>query len=1182
MTPPVQTADFAQAMLDASDQAQALVGADGGVLKSNKRWARQFPEGVPALVLDRLASVWSGETGGLTRSASVLGASWSARRLGEASLGALITVEETSPAPLQRMMGVLEAFPGAFVVYDLDWHCRYANATAQQAFVALGLPADLGGRTLWEMFPGCLGGPLEHHFRQAMALQTVQTFEMPFPELQVWVEVQVFPSPQGISVFFRNITERLQLHEQLQDSELRYRRLIETMREGMALVSADFRIEFINPQMTSMLGFQTPAELTGRSALEFIPQTHWIEAKRHMQRRAKGMFEPLQLPLTRQDGTRLWVDISASSLFEGERFVGIVVLLTDVTEQRRVQDELHERSTFAQTLLDSSPDCVKVLDLEGRLLSINDRGLGLLGAGTREQLLGRPWVSLMVPEQARIAEEALNRARSGQVARCELQVDTLCGTAKCWDVAVSSIQDAGGQITRLLAISRDMTELQLARLREQAQAQQHTQMLESITDAFYASDADWNFTYVNAQAARLLGRPAHELIGRNGWEMFPEALATEVERNYRLVMEERRSINFEVFYMALGRWFELHAYPSGDGIAVCFRDISERKNAQQLEQARNHVLERTVKGEALQSILEDIARLVEKQFPNVLCYVMLKRGNSLYATAAPSLPDSYFYAMDGLEIGPHVGSCGAAAYTRQMVMIEDIATHPDWSECRDLALMQGLQACLSAPILSGAGEVLGTLGVYRRKTGAFPQGVVDLVDRTRHLAAVAIEHHRLEEQLAFQAQHDPLTGLPNRALFTHRLERAIEEAEAGASSVALAFIDLDDFKTINDAQGHLVGDQVLREISRRLQSCARSGDTLARIGGDEFTLILPRTSEAAAGELARAMLAAVTEPVVVGERELFINASIGVSVFPHGGRDAINLQRHADMAMFTAKTRKAGVAFYEPEMNRRAAERLQLANHLRRAIELDELELHYQPQVNLGDGTLSGMEALLRWRHPLLGMVSPLRFIPVAEETGLIVPIGEWVLREACRQGVRWQQEGHSAFRLAVNVSALQFEREDFIETVAAVLAETGFSADALELELTESVVMRNVEESARRMTQLRELGVSIAVDDFGTGYSSLSYLPRLPLNVLKIDRSFVSNLGHDVASLPVVRAITSLAQNLGLLTIAEGIETEEEWNVLRDLGCEVGQGYLFSRPMPADQVLPAGTDIATRRVRTV
>ncbi|MFC4639598.1 EAL domain-containing protein [Deinococcus hohokamensis] len=1172
-------AELAQAMLDASDHAQALVGADGLVWKSNTRWAQQFPDGVPAPLAAHLAPAWTGQAELLRLPADEQGTAWTARRLGDGP-GALLSVQQVAPGPAFRLLEVLEAFTGAFVMYDQTWHCRYANPTAQRAFQALGLPGDLGGRTLWEMLPDLLGGPLEAHFREAMALQTIQTFEMPFPALSVWLEVQVYPSPQGISVFFRNMTERQRLHEQLQASELRYRRLIETMREGMALVTADFRIEFINPQMAALLGFGTPEELIGRSALDFIPGSHWREARRHMRRRAQGLFEPLQLPLTRQDGQQVWVDISASSLFEGEQFVGIVGLLTDVTEQKRVQAELHERSTFAQRLLDSTPDCVKVLDLEGRLLSINDRGLNLLDMDSREPLVGHPWVSLMEPEQARRAQEALTLARSGQVARCELQVATRGGDTKHWDVAVSPIHDASGQITRLLAISRDLTELHAAWQREQAQTQQHTQLVESITDAFYASDAQWNFTYVNAQAARLLGRPAHELIGRNGWELFPEAVTTELERNYRLVMDERRSLNFEMFYAPAGRWVELHAYPSGDGIAVCFRDISERKTAQRLEVARNRVLERTVQGHPLPDILEDVARLVEGQHPGVLCYVMLRRGQSLYAAAAPTLPDNFFYALDGLQIGPQVGSCGAAAYSRQMVMIDDIASHPNWSECRDLALMQGLQACLSAPILSGSGEVLGTLGVYRRRSGPFPESVVDLVDRTRHLAAVAIEHHRLEEQLAFQAQHDPLTGLPNRTLFTHRLERAIEEADTSGSSVALAFIDLDDFKTINDAQGHLVGDQVLREISRRLLACARSGDTLARIGGDEFTLILPRTTEAAAGELARAMLAAVTEPVVVGDRELFVSASIGVSVFPHGGRDAINLQRHADMAMYTAKTRKAGVAFYEPEMNRRAAERLQLANHLRRAIELDELELHYQPQVNLADGTLSGMEALLRWRHPLLGLVSPLRFIPVAEETGLIIPIGEWVLREACRQGVRWRAEGHAPFRLAVNVSALQFEREDFIETVASALAETGFPADWLELELTESVVMRNVEESARRMTQLRELGVSIAVDDFGTGYSSLSYLPRLPLNVLKIDRSFVSNLGQDSASLPVVRAITSLAQNLGLLTIAEGIETEQEWEVLRDLGCEVGQGYLFARPQPAAQALPAGTDVAARQVR--
>ncbi|WP_168733548.1 EAL domain-containing protein [Deinococcus sp. Arct2-2] len=445
----------------------------------------------------------------------------------------------------------------------------------------------------------------------------------------------------------------------------------------------------------------------------------------------------------------------------------------------------------------------------------------------------------------------------------------------------------------------------------------------------------------------------------------------------------------------------------------------------------------------------------------------------------------------------------------------------------------------------------------------------DLLQQARHLAAVAIEHHRLKDSLAYQAQHDALTGLPNRILFNTRLERAVQQAEDTHIPAALALIDLDDFKVINDVHGNQVGDEVLQEITRRLLRLTRWSDTLARVGGDEFTVVLPHTHQEEAETILRQMLQSITAPILVGEQELLISASIGISMLTNGAGDVTHLQRHADLAMQSAKTHKAGIAFYQPKMNRQAAERMHLAQYLRRAVELGELELHYQPQVNLVDGTLSGMEALLRWRHPLLGPVAPLRFIPVAEETGLIVPIGEWVLREACRQAAVWRGQGYETLRMAVNVSVLQFERDGFVQMVAQVLEDTGLYPQALELELTESAVMRNVEESARRMKQLRSLGVSLAVDDFGTGYSSLSYLSRLPLNVLKIDRSFVTHLHQDSSALPVVRAIISLAHNLGLTTIAEGIETQQECDLLRELGCHQGQGYLIARPLPALEALP-------------
>jgi diguanylate cyclase (GGDEF)-like protein/PAS domain S-box-containing protein len=960
-----------------------------------------------------------------------------------------------------------------------------------------------------------------------------------------------------------------------QVSRIEYQALIETMREGVAVVRADMWIEYVNPQMARLLGYERPEEVAGRSASEFIDPRHWNDIQQEMNKRRDGVYVPVTLPLKTRDGTVLMVDVSATSLFDDQHgFTGILGLFTDQTEHHRLEVELFERRSFAQSLLDGSGDCIKMLDLDGLLLSMNTQGLDMMGVSDFAWIRGKPWTSFMHSADAKLAQEAINQAIAGRRSRCQLHVKTYGGLDKAWDVAVSPIRDVDGTVVRLLVISRDMTELLAAQQGERTQDQRNAQILESITDAFYAVDRDWKFTYVNAQAARLLQRTAAELVGQDGWEAFPEARGTIIEENYLRVMTERQSVHFEAYFAPLTTWFEIHAYPSGEGVAVTFQNINSRKFSERLEVGTNQILEMTVQAAPLGEILGEVALLIERQLPGSACHVMLHQADCWTTAAAPSLPDDYVAGFENHSIiqgmSQHIRTDDQMSSTVQTsvpLIVEDIAIHPAWGSNRDLTLLQGFRASLTFPVLSASGVCLGILGVYKREVGPFPEDTLQLMERMRGLMAVAVEHDQLRANLMFQAQHDPLSGLPNRKLFDLRLDQGLSEAHSKHFPLALAVIDLDDFKAINDVQGHLVGDAVIKEISRRLPTCLRRGDTLARIGGDEFSVILPYADEAFALQITDRILRTFEQPILVEGVEVLVSASIGISLFPTGGTNSVTLRRHADLAMYTAKTRKLGRALYEPWMNRRAAERAQLAQHLRRAIELNELELHYQPKVHLKDGTLVGVEALLRWRHPVLGVIPPLQFIPIAEETGLIISIGEWVLREACRQGRVWQLEGRPPVRMAVNVSALQFERDGFTQTVARALQDTGFTADSLELELTESAVMLNVDASSSRMSELRGLGVSLAIDDFGTGYSSLSYLSLLPLNVLKIDRSFVTELREGSTALPVIRAIINLAQSLGFTTVAEGIETPEQATMLLELGCTEGQGYLFSRPCPANEL---------------
>ncbi len=442
-------------------------------------------------------------------------------------------------------------------------------------------------------------------------------------------------------------------------------------------------------------------------------------------------------------------------------------------------------------------------------------------------------------------------------------------------------------------------------------------------------------------------------------------------------------------------------------------------------------------------------------------------------------------------------------------------------------------------------------------------------------AAIAIEQRQLSDQLAHQAHHDALTGLPNRLLFHDRLRQAITQARRAGTMVALLYVDLDRFKLINDTLGHAAGDELLREVASRLRSCLRASDSLARMSGDEFTITLTGLKNSQhASVVADLVLAQLRNPFVVDGSEVHVTASVGISVFPQDAPDADALQRSADNAMYRAKSRgKNRFEFFLPEMGEALFQRLEVENYLRRALERGEFCLHYQPQFDLQSGRLVGQEALLRWNHPKLGSIPPDKFIPIAEENGLIVPIGTWVLEQACQQTSAWQRAGYPLKGVSVNVSALQFGRADFVDTVGRVLDSTGLEAPFLELELTESLVIRDVRESASKMEKLRELGVRISMDDFGAGYSSLSYLQRLPIDILKLDRSFVEEFKTSGGDSSLVRGIVSLAHGLGIRVTAEGVETQEQLELVHHSGCDKVQGFLLGRPSPASTALAGRSD---------
>ncbi|HEX9024067.1 MAG TPA: EAL domain-containing protein [Geobacteraceae bacterium] len=444
------------------------------------------------------------------------------------------------------------------------------------------------------------------------------------------------------------------------------------------------------------------------------------------------------------------------------------------------------------------------------------------------------------------------------------------------------------------------------------------------------------------------------------------------------------------------------------------------------------------------------------------------------------------------------------------------------------------------------------------------------------------ERKKAEEQIYNLAYFDSLTGLPNRLLFKEHLGHTLAHSTRSKKLAAILFLDLDRFKQINDTLGHSIGDKLLQKVADCLVVCVRSCDTIGRVGGgdlpssvsrlggDEFTVLLTDIETVQdAARVAMRIINAVSQPFNLDGHEVIITTSIGISLYPDDGKDVVTLIKNADTAMYHAKDQgRNNFQFYNQSMNSTAYERLVLENHLRKAVEREEFVLHYQPQLDMADGRIIGVEALVRWRHPELGMVSPALFIPLAEETGLIIQIDEWVLRTACSQNKAWQEAGLPPVTMAVNLSGQNFIRKNLLETISRIVGETGLDARHLELELTESVLMKNAREAALTLRALKDMGLHISIDDFGTGYSSLSYLKKFPLDNLKIDQSFIRESTSDPDSAAITRAIIAMAHSLKLRVIAEGVETEAQLEFLRESGCHALQGFLFSRPLPADEIV--------------
>ena len=844
--------------------------------------------------------------------------------------------------------------------------------------------------------------------------------------------------------------------------------------------------------------------------------------------------------IVHRDGSVHWVrDRGCLIRSESGNVVCREGIILDVTSQKHAEEQLKLGEERFRNIFENATDVIYVHDLEGNYLSINDAGLRVFGY-SREEALQLNLRQVAVPEHYEIAKAKLADKLDGRSKQTSYEVDCYCkdGSRITLEVNTSVIRKEGRPVA-VQGIARDVTERKRidAALRENEE--RYRDLFENANDLIYIHDLSGNFTSINRAGELITGYSREEATKMNiGSVVAPEFLE-QAKRMTAMKVEGKGPTAYELEIVAKnGNRVSLELstrliYHDGKPVGVqgIGRDITERKRTEEALKASEHRYRQLGEG--------------------ILHQVWTARPDGKFDYVNKRMIEYFDRTVDDL-----------LGYRWHEVV------HPD-----------DITECLSRWMRSlTAGDPFETEYRLRRRDGTYRWHVAKATAGRDIHGNIAkwigtntdIHEQKLsEEKLNYYARHCPLTDLPNRVEFMSHLNLAIQRSrETAGAKFAVLFLDLDRFKVINDSLGHVVGDKLLIAIAARLKACLRPGDVVARLGGDEFTVLLNRTGgEAEVAGVVERIQAKISEPFTIDNYEVFTTASVGIILSDEMKRAPEDYLRDADSAMYRAKeTGKARYEIFDREMHVRNLNLLQVEMDLRHAVERDEFEVVYQPIVDLSNGGVNEFEALIRWRHPTHGIVSPDHFIGVAEETGLIIPIGKWILERACRQIAEWQANLGRKLSVSVNLSAKQLMHPSLTGTVEDILIETCLDPKQLKLEVTESTVMEHSERSLAVLKALDQIGVLLSTDDFGTGYSSLSYLHQFPFDRMKIDRSFIDKLGTDKKSDAIVKTILMLGGNLDLEVVAEGIETVKQLELLQTLGCRLGQGFLFSRPVdPAE-----------------
>jgi len=827
---------------------------------------------------------------------------------------------------------------------------------------------------------------------------------------------------------------------------------------------------------------------------------------------------------------RTWSDEAVSLLrISGEIFVNAI-------QRHRTEAALRGSEQRHRLLFERNLAGVFHTTIDGRILDCNEALARILGFSSREELMELSAPELYVNPSQR--EEYIAVLRRDRIMTSnEISLRRKDGRP-CW--LIESVHLLDDEILEGTVI--DITDRKLAENALRESEERYRLLVERMREGLVQASNDGVLEFVNDRFCEMVGYTREELIGKQGDILlaYPEDIALMREKirlRIRHIADQyevriRRKDGTIV-------WLEICGAPVVDAAGNVVGSIG----------VHNDVTERRMAEEALRES-EARYRLMAENSTDMISRTST-RGILLYASDASR-------RLLGYEPSELVGRS-----------FFDFVFDADRDEVRHLSSLihESGPTTFAYRVEKKDGSLVWFETTSRSVRDVFTGKVREIVGVSRDVT----ERKRVEEQIEYQAYHDALTGLPNRRLFRDRLTVALAHARRMKHPLAVMFLDLDRFKVVNDTLGHSTGDELLKAVGARLQVSLREEDSIARMGGDEFTILLAdlKTTDDAA-KIAQKVLDTVALPLQIDGTELFVTTSIGIALFPSDGDTAETLLANADHAMYRAKDAgRNSYQMFTPAMNNRALERLSLENDLRHALDRGELVLHYQPQINIASGRVTGVEALLRWNRPGFGLVGPKDFIPIAEETQLIVPIGEWVLREACLQARKWRGDRANGFRMAVNLSPRQFQHSDLPHVIASALELSGIAPHELELEITESLAMQNTTRTISTLQRLREMGVQIAIDDFGTGHSSLNYLRSFPIDSVKIDQEFVQEIEASAADRSIVSAVIGMARGLRLRVTAEGVETENQLAFLREQGCEDVQGFLFGEPVPAEAFRP-------------